>query len=187
MIPRPAPSALALGLALALLPACASSGPDPVAEARALQTELRRAVITTRSLGRFGELALFEQELEKAPCRPPLSDENRLCEVALAGKGPVRMRVADLELEKAGHVRKHALVWVEYQPDCDNQRFDFKTVDNVLPRGPTRDGVTVWENKLLRVTHRRVAAPSRDQCTLTIEAAPPLLTRIKAMAPAPLP
>ena len=59
--------------------------------------------------------------------------------------GPVRMVVADAQLEKGDQLRKDALVSVEYQPDCANARFDFKTVDNVLPRGATQDGVTVWE------------------------------------------
>ena len=176
-----------VGLALAALTlasACPRSGPDPEEVARQLQVDLHRALIETRALGRFGELGLFEQEMEAVPCRAPLSATNRICEVALEGRGPVRMQVADAELERSGQLRKDALVSVEYQPDCDNARFDFKTVDNVLPRGPTVQGMTVWENKILRVTHRRTAGAPKDHCTLVIEAAPALLARVKAMAPA---
>jgi hypothetical protein len=166
---------------VAALAACPRSGPDPEDEARALQVDLHRALITTRSLGRFGELGLFEQEMEKVPCQVPLSEKNRVCEVSLVGKGPVRMKVADLDLEKSGQLRPNALVSAEYQADCDNARFDFKTMDNALPRGATVDGVTVWENKIVKVTHRRLPATPRDRCTLLIEAAPPLLARVKAV------
>lgn len=168
-------------LALTTTLACSRSGPSHEDEARALQTDLRRAFVETRSLGRFGELGLFEQQMERVPCRQPLSATNRICEVAIQGKGPVRMRVADAELERSGQLRKDALIWVEYEPDCDNARFDFKTVDNVLPRAPTHDGETVWENKLLRVTHRRLTGSPKDHCTLTIEASPVLLARVKAV------
>ena len=120
--------------------------------------------------------------MDKIPCQVPLSPNNRVCEVTLIGKGPVRMVVADLELQKSGQLGPIALVSVEYQPDCDNARFDFKTLDGVLPRGAAQDGgVTVWENKLLKVTHRRVASPPKDRCTLLIEAAPALLARVKAV------
>ena len=119
--------------------------------------------------------------MERVPCQVPLSATNRVCEVTLVGKGPVRLQVADAELEKSDQLRKDALISVEYQPECDNEGFDFKTVDNVLPRGPTRDGVTVWQNKLLRVTHRRLAWTPKDRCTLTIEATPALLARVKAV------
>jgi hypothetical protein len=161
--------------------ACPKSGPDPEEEARALQVDLHRALITTRSLGRFGGLGLFEEEMEKVPCQAALSPANRLCEVTLVGKGPVRIKVAPMDLEKSGQLRPEAPVSVEYQADCENARFDFKTVDNALPRGATQDGVTVWENKLVRVTHRRVAGTPRDLCTLLVEAAPALLARVKAV------
>jgi len=180
-----------LSFALVLVAAACprSSGPDPEDEARALQVDLHRALIATRGLGRFGELGLFEQEMDKIPCQPPLSAQNRVCEVTLIGKGPVRMTVASLELQKSGQLGPDALVSVEYQAtDCENARFDFKTVDGVLPRGTTQEGVTVWENKLVKVTHRRVAAAPKDRCTLFIEAAPSLLARIKAVGalnPAP--
>ena len=179
--PTPRPRFALASLLLAALAACPRSGPDPEDEARALQVDLHRAMITTRSLGRFGELGLFEEEMEKVPCPVALSDANRVCEVTLVGRGPVRMQVADLSLEKSGQLRPNALVSVEYQADCDNARFDFKTVDNALPRGATVDGVTVWENKILKVTHRRLAATPKDKCTLLIEAAPPLLARVKAV------
>ena len=118
--------------------------------------------------------------MERVPCQAPLTPTNRICQVNLAGRGPVKMRVADEELEKSDQLRKDALVWIEYQStECENARFDFKTVDNVLPRGPTVDGVTVWENPLLKVTHRRVPGTPADRCSLTIEAAPSLLARIK--------
>ncbi|MGC4121386.1 MAG: hypothetical protein QM765_43780 [Myxococcales bacterium] len=163
-------------------PACTKPGPDPEEEARALQVDLHRALIETRSLGRFGELGLFEQEMERVPCQVPLSATNRVCEVVLQGRGPVRMQVADEALEKSDQLRKDALISVEYRStECENARFDFKTVDNVLSRGPTVDGVTVWENKLLKVTHRRVPGTPADQCSLTIEAAPALLARVKAV------
>jgi len=176
------PALLAL-LALAVpLAACTRSGPDPVEEARALQVELHRALIETRALGRFGELGLFEQEMERVPCKEPLSPTNRVCEVTLLGKGPVRMKVADAQLEASGQLRKDALVFVEYQPECANAGFDLKTVDNVLPRhGPTVDGVTVWQNKLLRVTHRRLTWTPQDKCTLTIEPTPALLERVRTV------
>jgi hypothetical protein len=136
-------------------------------------------------MGRFGELGLFEQPMEAVPCQVPLSATNRTCDVVVSGRGPVRMRVADAELERTGQLRQDALISVEYQPDCDNARFDFKTFDNVLPRGPTQDGVTVWENKLVRVTHRRLSSTPHDLCAVTIEAAPSLLARAKALAPPP--
>lgn len=118
--------------------------------------------------------------MERIPCQAPLSAQNRVCEVTLQGRGPVRMKVADAMLEQGDQLRKDALVSVEYlATDCDNARFDFKTVDNVLPRGPTVDGVTVWENKLLRVTHRRVPGAPADRCSLTLEAAPALLARVR--------
>ena len=170
-------------LLIVLLAACGvrRPGADPEEEARALQVDLHRALITTRSLGRFGELGLFEQEMEAIPCRTPLSAKNRVCEVELLGRGPVRMVVAGSDLEASGQLRPDALVSVEYRPDCGDERFDFKTLDGSLPRGPTRDGVTVWENKLVRATYRRAAGSPRDRCTLAIEAAPALLARIQAV------
>ncbi len=142
--------------------------------------DLHRALIETRALGRFGELGLFEQEMERVPCKVPLSAANRVCEVVLQGRGPVKMRVADEALARTDQLRKDALVWIEYEAtDCENARFDFKTVDLVLPRGPTVDGVTVWEDKLLKVTHRRVPGDPAERCSLTIEAAPALLARVR--------
>ncbi|HEY3445580.1 MAG TPA: hypothetical protein VGK67_04405 [Myxococcales bacterium] len=118
--------------------------------------------------------------MERVPCQVPLSPANRICEVNLAGRGPVKLRVADEDLEKSDQLRKDALISVEYQAtECENARFDFKTVDNVLPRGPTVDGVTVWENKLLKVTHRRIAGTPADGCSLTLEAAPALLAHVR--------
>ena len=97
------------------------------------------------------------------------------------GKGPVTLQMADPELEKTGQLQKDALVSVEYEAECENARFDFKTVDNVLPRGATVDGVTVWENKLMRVTHRHLPGTPKERCTLTVEAAPALLARVREM------
>lgn len=168
---------LALVAVLASAWAC-SSGPDAEDEARTIQVDLHRAFLTSKSLGRFGEFGLFEQEMEKVPCRAPLSATQRTCDVTLIGNGAVRLRVAGPELEASRHLRPNALVSVELQADCGNQPFDFKTMDLVLQRGPTRDGVTVWENRLVRVTHRRRAAGAEDRCTLHIEAAPALLARL---------
>jgi len=175
------PAARILTSLLLLLAACSRSAPGPEEEARALQIDLHRAFIETRALGRFGELGLFEQEMEHLPCQPPLSEVNRECEVSLAGRGLVRLRVADADLERSGQLRKDALVSVEYQLDCANARFDFKTLDQVLRRGPTLDGITVWEDKLVRATYRRMPATPRDRCSLTIEAAPALLDRVRAV------
>ena len=123
--------------------------------------------------------------MERVPCQPPLSPTNRSCELTLVGRGPVRMTVADAELERSGQLRKDALVSVEYQPECANARFDFKTLDNVLTRGATQDGVTVWENKLLRATYRRLPWTPEDKCTLTIEASPALLAHIRFVGTLP--
>lgn len=149
-------------------------------EARALQSDLHRAFVTTRALGRFGSMGLFEEEMEKVPCDPPLSETNRVCNVVLVGKGPVRMRVAPAD-DPSRQLRRDALLSVEYQPECANARFDFKTIDHALPRVSTREDETVWENKLLRVTHRRLAWTPADKCTLTIEAAPEILVRVQAV------
>ncbi len=160
--------------------ACPRAGPDPVEEARALQSDLHRAFVTTRALGRFGTMGLFEEEMDKVPCTPPLSATNRVCNVVLVGKGPVRMRVSAAD-DPSRQLRRDALLSVEYQPECANARFDFKTVDQALPRVLSREDETVWENKLLRVTYRRLAWTPADKCTLTIEAAPELLTRVQAV------
>ena len=167
----------------ALLALCGCPRSDPAhdweEQAGALQVDLHRAFITTRALGRFGELGMFEQELAGTPCEVPLSETNHVCKVMLLGRGKARMQVADAELDKGSQLQHDALISVEYETDCANARFDFKTVDNVLPRGATQGGVTVWENKLLRVTHRRVPGAPGESCTLTVEAAPALIARVK--------
>jgi hypothetical protein len=157
------------------------TGPDPVEEGKRIQDEIRRAIITTKSLGRFGVFALFQEDLTKVPCQPALSETNRVCEVEVVGRGHVRMSVGDRALEETGRVMKDAVVRVEYPADCANQGFDFKTFDQVLPRSRAKapDGMTIWENKLVRVTHWRLGSKPEAQCGVAVEAAPALLERIE--------
>jgi len=162
--------------------ACTKPGPDPVEEGMRIQSEIRRAIITTKSLGRFGDFALFQEEMSKVPCEKPLTADNRVCEVSVIGKGRVRMTISDAALEATGRVIKDALLRVDYPADCANQSFDFKTFDNVLPRARAKApaGMSIWQDKLVRVTHWRMGERDDERCGVVVEAAPTLLELIRA-------
>ena len=172
---------LAATLAAVVATACSS---PVVSEGKRIQAEIRRAVITSKSLGRFGTFGLFEEEMREVPCQTPLSKENRLCEVHLVGRGPVRMQVADATLAATGRVNDDALIKVEYPADCANKGFDFKTFDGVLPRSREKapEGMTVWADPLVRVTHWRIGSPDGERCGVVVEAAVELLEQIRASA-----
>lgn len=155
--------------------ACDSRSAEQFEKATKLQSDIRRAIIATKSLGRFGAVALFQEEMEKVPCRVPLSQANRVCEVDLTQSGPAKLTVADLSLSASGNIKPDALIAIDYTANCENIRFDFKTIDNSLARGPTKDGVTIWENKLIRVTHFN----NSGKCSMRVEVAPALLERVK--------
>jgi hypothetical protein len=73
--------------------------------------------------------------MERVPCKVPLSAANRVCEVVLQGRGPVKMRVADEALARTDQLRKDALVWIEYEATMRERALRLQTVDLVLPRG----------------------------------------------------
>jgi hypothetical protein len=165
----------------AALAACTSSGPDPLEQARQLQSDIRRAIITTKSLGRFGVFALLQEDFASVPCKVPLSAEKLVCEVQVVGRGAVRLTVAEPALSAAGRVKEQALLSVDYPADCSLQSFDFKTFDNALPRlPPPEKGVSQWGDKLVRVTHGRKAEERGDRCSVRVEVAPVLMARIRA-------
>ncbi|MGI5863416.1 MAG: hypothetical protein ACOX6T_15370 [Myxococcales bacterium] len=171
-------------LAAALAAAATACSSPEVAEGKRVQAEIRRAVITSKSLGRFGTFGLFEEEMREVPCEVPLSKENRVCEVNVVGRGRVRMQVADAALVATGRVNDDALVRVEYPADCANKSFDFKTFDGVLPRSREQapEGMTVWADQLVRVTHWRIGSPDGDRCGVVVEAAAALLERVQGSA-----
>jgi hypothetical protein len=174
-------TALGGAAAACVLAACAPSGPDPGEQARLLQSDIRRAIITTKSLGRFSVFALLQEDFAPIPCRVPLSAQNLVCEALLIGRGTVRLTIGEPALSETGRVRDQALLAVDYPADCDQQRFDFKTFDNVLPRLPaTESGVSQWGDKLVRVTHRRQPSARGERCEVHVEVAPALMARIRA-------
>jgi len=171
------PSPLLLAFLLSL--SCTStSAVDPIDARLQLQDEIRRTVITTKSLGRFGLYALLQEDLSEVPCLVPLSAENRICDVHVIGRGHIRLVVAAPALEKAEVLRPNALVAVEYPADCGNQSFDFKSLDNGLRRGPTRDGLTTWRSSLVLASHKREKSETGERCSVRVEAAPELLQRL---------
>lgn len=167
--------------ACAALAGCPPSGPDPLDEARKLQSDIRRAVITAKSLGRFGVFALLQEDMAAVPCREPLSAQNLVCEAQVVGRGAVRLAVAEPSLSATGRVQERALIAVDYPADCTLQSFDFKTFDNALPRlAPPEAGVSQWGDKLVRVTHRRKAGEGGERCSARVEVAPALMARIRS-------
>jgi hypothetical protein len=170
-----------VGLAAALA-ACTSSvaGPDPLEQARALQTDIRRAIITCKSLGRFGVFALLQEDMAAIPCREALTAQNLVCEAPVVGRGRVRLTVGAPALAASGRVKEQALLAVDYPADCSLQSFDFKTFDNALPRLPPSEGESLWGDKLVRVTHRRRPAAGGIRCEVRVEVAPTLMDRIRA-------
>lgn len=168
--------------ALLLAVGCRAPGPDPIAEGKRLQAEIRRGIIETKSLGRFGLFALFQEAMEAIPCEVPLSESNNQCDVQVVGRGHVRLTVADSALAASAAIRKDALISVEYRADCENQGFDFKSIDNALPRASASQDTTVWQSKRVRVTHRRLHSLSGDECRVLVEAHPALLEQV-ASAP----
>lgn len=160
--------------------ACTSSGPDPLEEARKLQSDIRRAIITTKSLGRFGAFALLQEDLSAIPCKEPLSAENLVCEAQVVGRGAVRLTAAEPALSASGRIREQALIAVDYPADCSLQSFDFKSFDNALPRLPPPEaGASQWGDKLVRVTHWRRKGEGGDRCSARVEVAPALMARIR--------
>ncbi len=168
------------GAAAALLAACAASGPD-LEQARLLQADIRRAIITTKSLGRFGVFALLQEDFAPIPCRAPLSAQNLVCDAQVIGRGTVRLIVGEPALSATARVRDQALLAVDYPAECGQQHFDFMTFDNSLPRLPaTEAGVSQWGDKLVRVTHRRRPSARGERCEVRVEVAPALMARIRA-------
>jgi hypothetical protein len=168
-------AALLLGTA-----GCQRGGVDPVEAGRRMQFEIRRAIIETKSLGRFGLFALFQEELADKPCKVPISESNRHCDVVVVGRGEIRLTVAEGELARSEQLPPDPVVAVEYPADCANQGFDFKTFDNVLPReGPTKDGVSVWKGKRIQVTHWRLPASRGERCRVVVQATPAFLESIR--------
>ena len=163
-----------------LLLACAC--PDPALErGRALQRDVRRAIIETRSLGRYGTFALLQERIDELPCRVPVGTDNDQCELRIVGKGAVRLRASPPDVVAVGAVPADVPVEAVYAADCSLEPFDRKTFDQVLPRTRSEQNLSVWEDDLLRVTHRRLAG-ERNGCEVRVEVAPALLARLTADA-----
>ncbi|MFN7134481.1 MAG: hypothetical protein ACK4N5_20540 [Myxococcales bacterium] len=159
-----------------LLAACTSKGPS---DAEQLQTDMRRAGIESKSLGRFGHYALLNEDLSDLPCEKPLGPDNRICDVHLIGRGPIRLVQVPAELETRDAVPKGALMRIEYTADCSQQAFDFKTFDNVLPRQGSSAGVSVWAGRFVKVSHVRLGEGPDSRCNVVVEVAEPLMTRLR--------
>lgn len=145
-----------------------------------LQKDIRRAGIEARSLGHFGLYLPLHEELDDVPCREPLGPANRICDVEVIGRGPIRLEIVPAEFEGKLALKKHALMRVEYRADCSNEKFDFKTFDQVLPRRGSENGVSVWSDKLIAVTHTRLGEGADARCRVVVEVAEPLMERIRA-------
>ena len=140
---------------------------------------MRRSQLTVKGLGRFGLYAPFEEDMTIPPCDPKLSDTNRVCAVHLIGRGLVKITVADKSLYGAGNVRKDAVVAVEYPADCENEKFDFKTMDNVLPRkGNVGGTLQVWEDRLIVVTHEKKGEGKEATCSVVVASSPEFVKRL---------
>ncbi len=170
---------LAILLFCGLLSACDES--PQLAEARRLQSDIKRAIITTKNLGRFGALALFQEDVQPMPCTVPLSPTQRVCEVKLVGRGIVRVGLAVPALNDAGRVQADAALWIRYPANCEDQAFDFKSIDHALPRLPSPSAdLASWQDKLVRVTWRRDSGQEGPRCSMLVEVAPALLERLGA-------
>lgn len=163
--------------ALLLLAGCKD---DATRQAEALQFDIRRAGIESKSLGRFGIYALLDEEFVDVPCEKPLGPDNRICDVNVVGKGPIRLVSVPAEWDQKVSLKRHALMRIEYRADCSNEKFDFKTFDQVLPRRGSESGVSVWADKLVKVTHTRLGDGELARCRVEVEVAEPLLERIRA-------
>ncbi len=154
---------------------CTPSPSDLSAKAASLHSDLHRAMLLSKRLGRFGVYGLLEEDMEKIPCQAPLSDANRKCEVFLVGKGKVTLEV--LPFTKSQTLKKNALISVLYSTDCSNKSFDFKTFDLVMRRGSTVKGITVWQNRLIQVLYRQKRNKDGEHCSVRVQVAPDLLIR----------
>jgi hypothetical protein len=154
---------------------CTPSPSDLSTKAAFLHSDLHRAMLLSKRLGRFGIYGLLEENMEKIPCQTPLSDANRKCEVFLVGKGKVTLEV--IPVTKSETLKKNALISVLYSTDCSNKSFDFKTFDLVMQRGSAEKGVTVWQNNLIRVIHQQVKNKDGEHCSVRVQVASDLLTR----------
>ncbi len=114
------------------------------------------------------------------PCAKPLGPDNRICDVNVIGKGPIRLVSVPAELDQKLSLKKHALMRIEYRADCEQEKFDFKTFDQVLPRRGSESGVSVWADKLVKVTHTRIGEGLEARCRVEVELAEPLMERIRA-------
>jgi hypothetical protein len=164
-------------LAGALAGGCLSQQAE---EGKRLQADVRRAIITGKSLGRFGLFALFQEDMDAVPCAVPLSDTNRVCDANVVGRGRVRMTVAERALSDAGRVNNNAVLSVDYPAECASKSFDFMSIDNALPRVATADGTTVWQDSLVRVTYKQAQESEHARCSVRVEVAPALLERLRA-------
>jgi hypothetical protein len=167
------------------MPYCARSAPaSGLEDGFALQADIRRAEVGARSMGRFGLFALLEEGAANVPCEPPVSESQRECVAHVVGRGRVKLTLAGKALFDAGNVRRDAVVAVEYATDCANVKFDFKTLDQALPRkGSVGDAIHVWEDRLLTAKYERKGELPDATCTVLFTLAPPLLRRLSAKSP----